>query len=310
MREWEARPCTTLRSSHAEGPAWDDRRGELLWVDIPAGEVHRGVVGVDGRSVEVVASHSIGQPVGAVVPAAPPDAGWLLATELGFAHLDPAGDVQILFEPEAPATRGIRMNDGKCDPLGRFWAGSMAYDQRPGAARLYMLDRSMRLHVQLEPVTISNGLAWSRDGQTMFYIDTATHRIDRLDLGDDGSIRERGVAFHIDPRLGVPDGMTIDREGCLWVALWGGGAVARYAPTGELLARVHVESEKVSSCTFGGPKLTTLFITTSREDFSEAEERAQSEAGFVHSVELGVAGFPADRYAGPWTRAEHAASPS
>jgi sugar lactone lactonase YvrE len=291
-----AEPCGVVRAEHAEGPTWDAAREELLWVDILGHRVHRARARrAAGRTrLEPVAVHDVGQCVTAVVPLAEADGGWMVASERGFGQLRPDGTLRVIAEPEAPAAGRTRMNDGKCDPAGRFWAGSMAWDVEPGAGRLYRMDLDGRVATVLESVTVSNGLAWMPDGATMYFIDTLTRRVDRLTLDvAKGEPRARETAFAVDPDEGWPDGMTIDDEGCLWVALWGGGQVIRYTPDGRVLARVRVGPEQVSSCAFGGAERRTLFITTSQEGLDAAARRRRPDAGRVFCVDVEVTGPPA-----------------
>jgi sugar lactone lactonase YvrE len=285
VRTYQAQPCLDERAEHAEGPVWDDVREELLWVDVYAGLVRRARW--DAPRLVPVRTYSLGEAVGAVVPCADPGDGWVVASELGFARLGTDGSVRKIAEPERG--RGTRMNDGSADPHGRFWAGSMAHDRTPGAGTLYRLDGSAAVPV-LTGVTISNGLAW-RNPDEFFYVDTPAQRVDLVDR--DG---HRKAAFPIDPALGAPDGMTIDVEGALWVALWGGSAVVRFSQDGEVLARVEVAATQVSSCCFGGPDLTTLFVTTSQEGFTPEQSAAEPHAGKVFAVDADVAGLPADRH--------------
>lgn len=285
MHTYVARVALDERADHAEGPLWDDVRGELLWVDLNAGLVRRATW--DPPRLRAVRTFSLGEAVGAVVPCADPGDGWIVASEFGFARLGADGSLRKLAEPERG--RGTRMNDGAADPRGRFWAGSMARDRTPGAGSLYRLDATGAVRV-LAGVTISNGLAW-RSPDECYYIDTPTQRVDLLTT--DG---RRETAFPIDPDLGAPDGMTIDSEGALWVALWGGSAVGRFSPRGEVLALVEVPATQVSSCCFGGPDLTTLFITTSQEGFTPERSAAEPHAGKLFAVETGITGLPADRY--------------
>jgi sugar lactone lactonase YvrE len=182
------------------------------------------------------------------------------------------------------------MNEGGCDPAGAFYAGSMAYDARPGAGRLYRLAPSGEITVVLPTVTISNGLAWSPDGTLAYYVDTTTGRIDVLDA-DLGS---RRPFVTIPPEHGAPDGITVDAAGAVWVALWGGGAVHRYTTGGMLDGVVHVPVRQVTACTFGGPALDELFITTSRHGLADPEPGA----GALFRATVGVAGLPPLPYAG------------
>jgi sugar lactone lactonase YvrE len=292
---YTAEPCIDLRVEHAEGPTWDAAREELLWVDILGHRVHRARARVEhGRTQLVpVAAYDLGQCVSAVVPFADPADGWIVASERGFGHLRPDGTLRVIAEPEASTSGRTRMNDGKCDVAGRFWAGSMAWDVAPQAGRLYRMGLDGAVAVVLPSVTVSNGLAWTPDGATMYFIDTLTRRVDRLTLDDAGEPLARGAAFEVDAADGWPDGMTIDDEGCLWVALWGGGQVIRYTTDGRVLARVRVGPEQVSSCAFGGADRRTLFVTTSQEGLDAAERRRQPDAGRVFCVDVDVTGPPA-----------------
>lgn len=285
MDNYVATPALDLRAGHAEGPMWDARRDELLWVDQFAGLVHRATW--SGTRLEIVRTYSLGVPVGAVVPVADPDGGWLVAAGLGFAHLDVDGALTVLAEPE---TATNRMNDGKCDPYGRFLAGSMAWSAADGAGNLHRWADGAATTL-LSDVTISNGLAWSADGGLMYYIDTPTGRVDVFDYSPEGRLANRRQAVAIEQGHGGPDGMCIDDEGCLWVALWGGGAVRRYAPTGEPLAVVTVAgAPQVSSCAFAGDR---LFITTSQERYTDEDKRRHPNAGRLFTVALPVGGPPA-----------------
>jgi sugar lactone lactonase YvrE len=190
--------------------------------------------------------------------------GIVVATETGVILLDaydsPTPLCEILSED------GIRMNDGGCDPQGRFWCGSMAYDARAGAGSLYRVEPDGSVATVLTDVTISNGIGWSPDGATAFYVDTTTGRIDAFAFdGASGELSDRRPFAEIEPGLGQPDGIAIDAEGGVWVALWEGGAVRRYSPDGALDAVVPLPCGLVTACAFGGPDLDELFITTSRE---------------------------------------------
>ncbi|MDT5040359.1 MAG: hypothetical protein QOE51_1344 [Actinoplanes sp.] len=294
MRRYTAEPVTEVRAEHAEGPAWDARRDELLWVDQFAGLVHRGRVGPDG-GLRVDRTYQVGSAVGAVVPFAAGGEGWLIAAGAGFAQLSPEGDVTVLAEPESAVRERNRMNDGKCDPHGRFYAGSMAWSKQPGAGSLYRYAANGATTV-LADVTISNGLAWPSTGDRMYYIDTPTQRVDVFDLDDAGEPLTRRTAFTVDPAHGAPDGMSIDDEDCLWVALWGSGTLRRYAPSGETLAIIDVpDAPQVSSCAFAG---TTLYITTSQEDYPPERRLRHPGAGHIFAVDLPVGGPPATPYQG------------
>ncbi|MBA3349856.1 MAG: SMP-30/gluconolactonase/LRE family protein, partial [Actinobacteria bacterium] len=211
-----------------EGPVWDEASRQLVWVDIMASLVHRFTpsTGTDETT-------DVGQPVGAVALRTAP--GLVLALRDGFGVLDTdRGDLQMIARTEKEVT-GNRMNDGKCDRAGRFWAGTMAFDQAPGAGALYRLDGDRSVERMISGVSISNGLCWSADDRHLYYIDSPTQGVDVFDFdASSGEVANRRRFIDIPEEAGLPDGMTIDEEGFLWVALYGTGAVRRYSPEGEL----------------------------------------------------------------------------
>src|SRR6185503_11432690 len=218
--------------------------------------------------------------VGAVAPRAA--GGFVAALQDGFWVVGDGPTRRITSVAEAGPS--LRFNDGKCDPAGRFWAGTMAYDEKPGAGALYRLDPDGRASLMLDGVTISNGLAWSLDGLTMYYIDTPTRRIDAFSFSPGtGEISDRRPVISIPAELGLPDGLTIDEEGGLWVALWGGAAVHRYFD-GRLDAVVTLPVSQPTSCAFGGENLDELYVTSAREGLSLEQREAQPLAGAVFRV--------------------------
>jgi sugar lactone lactonase YvrE len=290
MDVYRADVATDGRYHHAEGPVWDARIGRLLWIDQYAGHVHVGAWDGARRRLVAERSYDLGAPVGAVAPERHGD-GWLVAGGAGFLRLAPDGTVGEVARVPARGPHRMRMNDGGCDPAGRFWAGDLAFDKTPGAAALYRLDPDGAVTTALEGVTISNGIGWADAGSTMYYIDTPTRQVDRFRVSAGGELTDRQSVVRVAD--GFPDGMTLDDEGCLWVAMWGAGAVHRYAPTGEQLAVVQVDAPQVSSCAFGGEDGRSLFVTTSQEDYDEAESAAHPDAGRVFVAEVGVSGPPA-----------------
>jgi len=264
-----------------EGPVWDHRAARLVWVDI----VGRCVCVTDPQSG---LTESIDTPsdVGAV--GLRREGGYVAAFQDGFWASGPQGwSLIAAVEDDQPE---LRFNDGKVDPQGSFWAGSMAYDLRKGAGSLYRLDPSGGVTRALAGVTISNGLAWDSDATTMFYIDSPTQRIDRFRYDPlSHQIAERSMEIEIPPREGAPDGLTIDEEGGLWVALWGGGRVIRYVD-GKVATTISLPISQPTSCTFGGPRLDTLFITSAWQGLSAGDRETQPLAGAVFRLEPGIRG--------------------
>jgi len=216
--------------------------------------------------------------------------GAVIGIERGFALEEPDGTVRPL--DEVWSDQSVRMNEGGCDPDGRFYSGSMAYDQRPGAASLYRLDPEETVHVVLEGVTVSNGLEWSPDGALVYYNDTATYSIAVFDYNRDTGLIGRRVFVALENR---PDGLTVDGEGGVWTALSDGGAVRRYTPEGQLDAVIELPTRKVTACTFGGDRLDELFITTSREGLEPGDDPL---AGALFRAVPGVTGVPVREFAG------------
>jgi sugar lactone lactonase YvrE len=235
--------------------------------------------------------------LGAAAPAA--GGGYVLAAGPGFLHLDDAGVIRELAQPEAGRT-DVRMNDGACDPQGRFWAGTMAYDEAPGAACLYRLDLDGSCTQMLTGLTISNGIGWSPDGATMYLADSGTGDIDAFDFDPaTGDLSHRRTVVQITAPNAVPDGLTVDRHGNIWVALWNGGALERYHPDGSLLDTIPLPVDRPTSCAFGDTGGGTLFVTTAREGLDEPALARQPNAGRVLRLDhLGAAGPPCTPYRG------------
>jgi sugar lactone lactonase YvrE len=238
----------------------------------------------------VVPSH-----VGAVVPTS--DGELLVATSQGFVRLHPdSGVVSSLQDPEDDRP-GNRFNDGKCDPWGRFWAGSMAYDFAAGAGSLWRFNADFSCVCQRQGLTISNGLAWSQDRGTLYFIDSPTRQVLAFPLTSSGDFLGEPIPCITIPEAwdALPDGMCIDAEGMLWIALFGGGALTRWDPaSGLLLERLELPCRQVTSCCFGGPNLDQLFVTTARQKMDAAAIKAEPMAGGLFQADVGVRGLPAD----------------
>jgi len=292
----KAVPCTRTVGLLSEGPRWDGERDELLWVDILGSQLHRARVDGDAPLQEID-SIRFDRFVGAVAPVA--GGGYVLAAHGGFLFLDVSGAVVELAQPEAERPQ-VRMNDGACDPQGRFWAGTMAFDESPGAGVLYRLELDGTCTTVLTGLTISNGIGWSPDGSRMYLSDSGTHTIDAFDFDlATGDISGRRVIVRISEAGVAPDGLTVDAHGDIWVALWGGGALGRYAPDGSLLETIAMPVDRPTSCAFGGPDGATLFVTTARDGLDQTALARQPDAGRVFRIDgLGVSGPPCLPYRG------------
>jgi len=270
-----------------EGPVWDPAEAALVWVDILSGRVHLSEA--DGKRRH---SFDVGVHVGAALPAE--GGGWLLVTSDGFALLGRDGTVTGLLDVHA-ADPHLRFNDACCDPAGRAFAGTMRYDEQPGEGTLYRLDVGT---VQLAAVPVlearglCNGIGWSPDATTMYFVDTLAHRVDAHPY-DTGTARmgPARVLCEIDPGDGVPDGLCVDVDGGIWVALYGGGQVRRYLPDGRLDEVVELAVSKVTCPAFGGAGMDRLYVTTARAD-------GEAGSGGLWVAEPGVVGMAAT----PWRR--------
>ena len=277
-----------------EGPRLDARTGEVLWVDIMAGHLYR--CSWDGGRLHTTAMIEVGRHLGAVAPVEEPGGGWIAAAGQGFAHVDEDGTVTVLAEPESHQQGRTRMNDGACDPQGRFWAGSMAYDERPGAGTLYRMDHDGTVTAVVRGVTISNGLGWSPDGTTMYYADSGAGTVDAFDFdGVSGDLERRRTLVRSDGPA-FPDGLWVDDEGCLWVAMWGGGEVRRYAPDGGLIHASPLPVSRPTACCFVGQDGDTLIVTSARFGLSAEAQAREPAAGRVMAIDAGVTGPAATPY--------------
>jgi len=264
---------------HGEGAYWDARLGALRYVDMLRGDV---LTLRDGG----VTRTNVSEVVALIRPRIA--GGYVVATERGFALLDE----ELVVEREIPVFDDplLRMNEGACDMNGRLYCGSLAYDYRSGAGTLYRLDPDLTVHVAWENVTIPNGLVWGDGGTTALHADTADRAVYRYEFDPrEGTLGSREVFLDLADAPGSPDGMALDAEGGLWVALWGGRAVHRYDAAGALTETIRVPVTNPTSCAIGGENGTTLFVTTSRQGLADRDEEG---AGRVYSVDIGVTGAP------------------
>jgi sugar lactone lactonase YvrE len=281
-----AKPLNDKRCNLGEGPTWDERLQRLYWVDF----IGQAICFWDEATNEVTTiptSHKVS------AFALGEDKDPIVATEAGFQVLNiETGKCTKLIDPEE-ANEANRFNDGKVDPYGRFWAGSISADRSPTAALYCMYDKETVI-TKLRGVCNSNGLAWSPDEKMFYHIDTTMLQVFGYDYEKkSGDITNRRVVVDFTGKgFGKPDGMTMDVEGKLWIAHWGGALVSRWCPlTGEQLAQVAIPTSNVTSCTFGGANLDTLFVTTARSD----ENAEDTEGGKVFAIQVGVKGLPTNR---------------
>ncbi|MGW6733067.1 SMP-30/gluconolactonase/LRE family protein [Streptomyces sp. NPDC055013] len=236
-----------------EGPTWDPGSGRLVWIDILGARIHTYDPVSGRRTVRTTHQH-----IGAVKPRV--GGGLVLNLRDGVALLDPDHRFRWLHHEPVP---GRRANDAAVAPDGSLWAGTMRYDEAPGGGTLSRITGEASVEVVLDDVAVSNGTGWSPDGQLMYYVDSPTRRVDVFDFADGRPLNRRPLV-QIEDGAGFPDGLTVDAEGCVWVALWDGAAVRRYTPAGELDRVIPLPVPRVTACTFAGPDLTDLYITTAR----------------------------------------------
>ncbi len=282
----EAVACTFTQAVLGEGLRWDSRRNEILAVDILLGRIYRGRIDEDD-GLDLVRAYQVPGTVGAIAPVQDDD-GWIVAAGQGLMHLSAQGDLQPIaeFAPE-----GTRMNDGACDPQGRFWVGAVAEDFHPGGGALYRLSGDGQIELVLGDLTISNGLGWSPDGATMYLADSGPRVIHAFEFhAETATISNGRVLATLPQEVGAPDGLTVDANGDIWVAIYGGGRVHRYASNGLLREVLRVPTPQSTSCAFGGPRLDRLFVTTATEGWSDELRRAQPAAGLVYRFDTDAIG--------------------
>ncbi len=276
------------KSELGEGALWNYKTGELWWVNIK-GEI----LNFYNPSTAYNKEMFTGQMIGTVVPAESGNA--LVALKNGIYSFDiSTGSKKQLVNPEEHLPEN-RFNDGKCDPAGRFWAGTLNMSGEKNVATLYRFDPDSTIHPMIKNVSISNGIVWSPDKTKMYYIDTPTKKVMGYDYNNEtGEISNPEVSVVIPDGMGSPDGMTIDADGNIWVALWGGSAVRCWNPeTGELLQTINVPAKNVTSCAFGDDDLGTLYITSARESTTDEELEKFPHAGGVFKFRPGVKGMEA-----------------
>jgi sugar lactone lactonase YvrE len=287
-----AEPILNAHAELGEGAIWNCDEGVLHWVDINRFLVH-SFNPKTGKNVTI----NVGAHVGTVVNrSAKHGGGFVVALPNKIAHVAADGKISVLANLEEPPSN--RLNDGKCDPAGRFWFGSMDFDFAPGKSQLYMMDHDLKVISKLDGITISNGIVWTSDHKRMYYIDSGTNALDVFDYDiESGAISNRKPVVE-NKWNGVFDGMTIDKDDNLYIALWGGGAVLKIEPTsGSLIEKITVPgASKVTSCAFGGDELNDLYITSAAENIDPEKE---PHAGSLFRLHLDTAkGVRADQFLG------------
>jgi sugar lactone lactonase YvrE len=283
-----AEQLTESCTIHGEGPVWDEVAGVLRWVDMLAGDVI--TMSADGY----ISRLHVGSVAAALRPRAA--GGLVVATERAFALLDPAGAIESVVP--AFTDPGARLNDGGVDRQGRFFCGSMDFDMSKPRGVLYRFDPDQQVTNVLTGITVSNGIGWSLDGELMYYIDSVTKQIDVFDYDaatGTPSERRQHVNVEVEVEGNVPDGMALDAEGGIWVAIYGEHQVRRYDADGKLDAVIELPVDQVTACAFGGADLDKLYITTSRQDLPDDAEPA---AGALFHVRPGVRGISTGTFAG------------
>lgn len=271
----------------AEGPVWHHDR--LWWVDIERGEIHAFDPSTAADQV-----WKFPHKIGFIIPSVRGD--FIIGSDQGLFRFSPETEPLTPIAHPEKGIPGNRFNDAKCDPDGRLWAGTMAMDETPSRGALYRIDSDLRVSRTVPKVSISNGLAWSPNGRTMYYIDSPTRRVDAFDFEPtSGEVSGRRTIIEITD--GFPDGMCIDQLGNLWIAIWGGWCVACHEPRrGKRIAKIQVPAEYVTSCCFG-PR-NTLFITTSSRDVVDSTRDKQPLAGGLFSAQIEVSGPVPPSFAG------------
>jgi len=264
-----------------ESPVWMPESGDILWVDMPVGRIHFTSLRTGGTRTVQTPTY-----LGAVAAAASGDC--FVACREGFAWILATGRFTFVW---SGLSNNERMNDAKCDPVGRLWAGSLDFDFRPGEGKLWSIVDGEQPRLRLDGLTQPNGLAWSPDAATFYLIDSAERELTAFDFDPiSGSIAHRRVIHRFPEGEGYADGMTVDEDGCLWIAMWGAGAIVRLAPDGALLDRISVPRALPTSCAFVGDQRDRL-VVTSAADAPELREGTSSEGGLLLISGLGTRGL-------------------
>lgn len=289
MTDPVAECVTDVRAALGEGPVWVAGEQAVYWVDILGSSVFRWHADEGLRTIRVE------RPVCSILPRV--GGGFIGGGYDGLIAMGPDFAVRVLADPEAEHP-GHRFNDGKIDRAGRFWAGTMDRSERGTAGALYRVDPDLSWHRIDSGYRIPNGPAFSLDGRAMYHTDTALQTVYAFDLAADGSLGGRRVHLRFDAGEGYPDGMTVDAEGCLWIAFWDGWCLRRFAPSGERLAEIALPVARPTSVAFGGSDLGDLFVTSAARGLTAADFAGQPYAGGLLRLRPGVTGIAELPFAG------------
>lgn len=275
-----------------EGPLWSVRENALYWVDILGHRLHRFSISEGQRTWQFE------QEVSAIAERAEAT-GLVMTRRHGFAYFNPATEEMTQLTQAEPGMPANRFNDGKCDRMGRFWAGTMDFACKQPTGSLYRLDPDLRCTRMDSDYVVTNGPAWSADYKTMYHNDSVNGRVFAFDFDlEKGELSNKRLFLQFSPEEGSPDGMTTDSEGGLWIAHWGASKVTRHAPDGKVTRTITLPCSQITSCTFGGPALNTMFITTASDGLSPQQLEREPLAGGLFALDLDIAGVPANQFRG------------
>lgn len=274
-----------------EGPVWDEEKQRIFWIDITQGHIHQFT-----PATNVFKTFDVGEMIGSIALSYD---GIIAALENGFSFINLEKETIIHIGDPEKHIAGNRFNEGKCDPVGRFWAGTMSLTEEGSVGSVYTLHPDLSVQKKIENVTISNGMAWSLDEKTLYYIDSPTLQVAAYNYDvDTGAISDKKIIITMDESEGFPDGMTIDNEGMLWIAHWGGSKVARWNPsTAKKLMQFNMPVSQVTSCTFGGKNFEDLYITSASIRLTPEQLQKEPLAGSLFVIRnCGFKGMPAFRF--------------
>ncbi|MHB1345908.1 MAG: SMP-30/gluconolactonase/LRE family protein [Candidatus Humimicrobiaceae bacterium] len=281
-----------IRCSLGEGPCWDSGNNRIYWIDLIEKAIH--FFNLKNNKIQTIKLNKFVGSIGLRK-----SGGLIAALDDGFYFINEGINKEVLVKKVKDNLGGKRFNDGKVDAMGNFWTGSISYGENLPTGILYCLESNLKLKENLNNITISNGITWSLDNKKMYFIDTPTLRVDVFDFDIyKNDIKNRKTAFEISKEIGYPDGMTIDVEGKLWIAHWGGNKVCRWDPvTKKIITIVDIPAVRVSSCIFGGVDLNDLFVTTAKRGFAEnMNVQDDKDGGYIYRIQTNTKGIDSFKF--------------